>query len=379
MKKELISLLKQYIDVFAWSYDDMPGLSTDIVSHRLPTNPACLPVKQKTRKFKPDLSLKIKEKVTKQIKANVVRVTTYPTWLDNTMLVLKKDGKIRICMDYRDLNKSSSKDDFPLQNIHILIDNCAKHELQSFINYFMGYHHILMNEDDAEKIAFITLWRVYCYRDAAIGWTEECQKGFDKIKEYLSKPRILVPPELGKPLLLYLSVRDNVFGYVLGQHDDTGRREQAIYYLSKKFTPCEARYTLLERTCCVLTWVAQKLWHYLSAYTTYLITKMDPLKYIFQKPMSTGKLKAVKGQALADYFAENPVDQDYMPLNTYFPNEEVLFVGEDISEPYDGWIMFFDGAVNFKGVGIGAVLVSEIVQHYSISAKIRFPCTNNIT
>ncbi|XP_049382921.1 uncharacterized protein LOC125847297 [Solanum stenotomum] len=62
-KQELIELFKQYVDVFAWSYDDMPGLSTDIVSHKLPTDPTCLPVKQKTRKFKPDLSLRIKEEM----------------------------------------------------------------------------------------------------------------------------------------------------------------------------------------------------------------------------------------------------------------------------------------------------------------------------
>lgn len=128
-KQELIIMLKKYIDIFAWSYDDMPGLNTNIVSHRLPTNPTCPPVKQKMRKFKPDLSLKIKEEVTKQIEANVVRVTTYPTWLANIVLVPKKDGKIRICVDYQDLNKASPKDDFPLPNIHILIDNCAKHEL----------------------------------------------------------------------------------------------------------------------------------------------------------------------------------------------------------------------------------------------------------
>ena len=42
--------------------------------------------------------------------------------------------------------------------------------------------------------------------------------------------------------------------------------------------------------------------------------------------------------------AENPVDDDYRPLKTYFPDEEVAFVGEDISEEYDGWRMFFDGA-----------------------------------
>ncbi|XP_070054278.1 uncharacterized protein [Nicotiana tomentosiformis] len=117
---------------------------------------------------------------------------------------------------------------------------------------------------------------------------------------------------------------------------------------------------------------------------------MDPLKYIFQKPMPTGKLakwqillsefdiiyvtqKAVKGQALADHLAENPVGGEYEPLKTYFPDEEVSFVGEDITETYDGWRIFFDRAANFKGVGIGAVLVSEIGQHYPISAKLSIP------
>ncbi|XP_070036552.1 uncharacterized protein [Nicotiana tomentosiformis] len=122
---------------------------------------------------------------------------------------------------------------------------------------------------------------------------------------------------------------------------------------------------------------------------------MDPLKYIFLKPIPTGKLakwkillsefdiiyitqKAVEGQALADHLAENPVDGEYEPLKTYFPDEEVSFVGEDITEAYDGWRMFFDGVANFKGVGIGAVLVSETGQHYPVSAKLRFQCTNNM-
>ena len=75
---------------------------------------------------------------------------------------------------------------------------------------------------------------------------------------------------------------------------------------------------------------------------------MDPLKYIFQKPMPTGKLakwqillsefdivyvtqKVVKGQALADHLAENPVDGEYEPLEMYFPDKEVSFIGKDIA------------------------------------------------
>ncbi|XP_049369418.1 uncharacterized protein LOC125834305 [Solanum verrucosum] len=183
---------------------------------------------------------------------------------------------------------------------------------------------------------------------------------------------------------------------ILGKHDETGKKEQAIYYMSKKFTSYEARYSLLERTCCAVTWVAQKLRHYLSSHTTYLISRMDPLKYIFQKPMPTGKLakwqillsefdivyvtqKAMKAQTLADHMAENPVDDDYRPLKTYFPDEEVAFVGEDISKEYDSWRMFFDGAKNLSGSGIGAVLISPTRQHYPVSAKLRFLCSNNMS
>ncbi|XP_070032131.1 uncharacterized protein [Nicotiana tomentosiformis] len=86
----------------------------------------------------------------------------------------------------------------------------------------------------------------------------------------------------------------------------------------------------------------------------------------------------VKGQALADHIIEEPVDNYYDPLTMYPSDEEVLFSGEDISESYPGWRMFFDRAANFKGVGIGAILISESRQHYTALAKIRFPCTNNM-
>ncbi|XP_070007731.1 uncharacterized protein [Nicotiana sylvestris] len=191
---------------------------------------------------------------------------------------------------------------------------------------------------------------------------DECQEAFDKIKEYLSNPPVLVPPEPGRPLFLYLTVLGNSFGCVLGQHDVTGRRYQ-------------------------------KLRHYLLAYTTYLITRLDPLKYIFQKPMPTRRLAkwqilltefdivyvtrtAMKAQALANHLAENPVDDEYQPLNTYFPNEEVNSV-EVTSEDTNSWKMFFDGVVNAKGIGIGAILISPTGQHYPATNRLRFFCTNN--
>ena len=61
-------------------------------------------------------------------------------------------------------------------------------------------------------------------KNAPTKWTEECQKSFDTIKSYLSNPLVLVPPRAGCPLLLYLSVSDNAFGCVLGQHDETMKK-----------------------------------------------------------------------------------------------------------------------------------------------------------
>lgn len=89
--------------------------------------------------------------------------------------------------------------------------------------------------------------------------------------------------------------------------------------------------------------------------------------------------KAVKGQALSDHLVENPINGEYEPLKTYFPDEDVSFVGEDITEAYDGWRMFFDEVTNFKGVGIGAILELETGQYYPVSTKLRFTYPNNMT
>ena len=69
-------------------------------------------------------------------------------------------------------------------------------------------------------------------KDQVVEWNDDCQAAFDKVKEYLLEPPILMPPVEGRPLIMYLTVLDNSMGCVLGQHDESGRKENAIYYLS---------------------------------------------------------------------------------------------------------------------------------------------------
>ncbi|KAF5934569.1 hypothetical protein HYC85_030740 [Camellia sinensis] len=168
-RERLVALLKDFKDVFAWSYEDMPGINPEIVQHRIPLDPEARPVKQKLRRIRPDWALKIKEEVTKQIDAGFLQVSEYLTWLANIVPVPKKDGRVRVCVDFRDLNRASPKDDFPLPHIDELVDFTAGHALLSFMDGFSGYNQIMMAPEDREKTAFTTPWGTYCYRVMPFG------------------------------------------------------------------------------------------------------------------------------------------------------------------------------------------------------------------
>ncbi|KAK5783382.1 hypothetical protein PVK06_037890 [Gossypium arboreum] len=185
-------------------------------------------------------------------------------------------------------------------------------------------------------------------------------------------------------------------GCVLGQHDETGRKERAIYYLSKKFTECEMRYPPIEKLCCSLVWTTRRLRQYMLYHTTWLISKLDPLKYMMESTALNGRMvrwqillsefeivyvnqKAMKGSPIVDFLASRALE-DYEPLNFSFPNEDLMYVTiaeGDIPEDHS-WKLNFDGVSNVIGNRVGAVLISLNGDHYPFTCKLDFDCTNNM-
>ena len=102
--------MKEFKDCFAWDYTEMPGLDREVVEHRLPIKPEFHPFQQPPRRMSKEVELKVKDEIEKLLKAGFIRPTRYSEWLSNIVLVMKKNGKLRICIDFRDLNLATLKD-----------------------------------------------------------------------------------------------------------------------------------------------------------------------------------------------------------------------------------------------------------------------------
>eukprot|EP00261_Vitis_vinifera_P034172 XP_019075415.1 PREDICTED: uncharacterized protein LOC109122606 [Vitis vinifera] len=408
-RSRLIDLLRSYLDVFAWSYEDMPGLDPTIV----------------------------KEEIQKQLSVGFLSVVKYP---------------------------ECPKDDFPLPHIDMLVDSTAGYPMLSFMDgatyqrAATTLFHDMMHRDvevyvddmivksrdradhlaalqrfferirqfrlrlnpkkctfgvtsgkllghivsergievDPEKIRAILdmptprtekeirgflgrlqyisrfiarltdicepIFRILRKNQPTV-WNDDCQRAFERIKECLLSPPVLVPPTPGRPLLLYLSVSDMALGCMLAQLDDLGK-ERAIYYLSKRMLEYECKYIMIERLCLAVVWATRRLRHYMTEYSVLLVSRLDPLRYLFDKSVLTGRLmrwlvlltefdihyvtqKSVNGSIVADHLASLPISGD-RSIDDDFPDEQIVSMTS-----ITGWRLYFDGAANQSGFGIG--------------------------
>ena len=134
----------------------MPGIPREVVEHSLDIQPNSKPVKQRLRLFDELKHRLIGEEVHMLLAAGFIKEVFHPEWLANPVLVKKKNGKWRMCVDYTGLNKACSKVPFPLPRIDQIVDSTAGCELLSFLDAYSGYHQIKMKESDQLATSFFT-------------------------------------------------------------------------------------------------------------------------------------------------------------------------------------------------------------------------------
>ncbi|XP_010646052.1 uncharacterized protein LOC104878057 [Vitis vinifera] len=181
-------------------------------------------------------------------------------------------------------------------------------------------------------------------------------------------------------------------GCMLAQLDDLGK-ERAIYYLSKRMLEYECKYIMIERLCLAVVWATRRLRHYMTEYSVLLVSRLDPLRYLFDRLVLTGRLmrwlvlltefdihyvtqKSVKGSLVADHLASLLISDD-RSIDDDFPNEQIVSMTS-----ITGWRLYFDGAANQSGFGIGILLISPQGDHIPRSVRLAFSdhhrLTNNI-
>ena len=165
----LIEFLRDNVDIFAWDACEAPRIDPDFICHHLNVNPSIIPRKQPPRLSSRDHYETVKDEVIKLKRAGAIKEVFYPEWLANTVVVKKKNGKWRVCVDFTDLNKSCPKDPFPLPQIDQLVDATVGHPWMSFLDAFQGYHQIPLALDDQEKTSFITPVGNYHYKVMPFG------------------------------------------------------------------------------------------------------------------------------------------------------------------------------------------------------------------
>ncbi|XP_024006567.1 uncharacterized protein LOC112083074 [Eutrema salsugineum] len=148
LRSKLLSLHKENINTFAWTAEDMSGISIDVTCHELNVDPTFKPIKQKRRKLGPERAKAVNDEVERLLKVGSIAEVKYPDWLANPVVVKKKNGKWRVCVDFTDLNKACPKDSFPLPHIDRLVEATAGNRLLIFMDAFSGYNQILMHPDD---------------------------------------------------------------------------------------------------------------------------------------------------------------------------------------------------------------------------------------
>ncbi|CAJ2657252.1 unnamed protein product [Trifolium pratense] len=392
LKERMVELLKKYRDCFAWDYNEMPGLSRNLVEHRLPLRPDKKPVKQLPRRFAPEIMTKIKAEIERLLKCKFIRTTRYVEWLANIVPVIKKNGSLRVCIDFRDLNNATPKDEYsmPVYIDDIVVKSSSQDEhiehlkksfermkkcglkmnplkcafcvhAGDFLGFVVHKKGIEINQNKTKaimetkppgtkkqlqsllgKINFLRRFisnlsgkaqpfspLLRLKKGDVFEWGTEQQKAFDDIKAYLSKPPTLMPPIRNKAMKLYIAASDSTIGSMLAQEDENGV-EKAIYYLSRILNDAETRYSPIEKLCLCLYFSCTKLKQYIKPVHVYVYSHFDIIKHMLLKPILHSRI-GKWALALTEY------SLTYQPLRAVKDEIESLGNGHLIGKGHLGF------------------------------------------
>ncbi|XP_050233002.1 uncharacterized protein LOC126681503 [Mercurialis annua] len=406
-REQLIALLIEFRDCFAWSYEEMPGLDPDIAEHKLPLKSGFRPFRQPPRRMSREVDTLIQDEIKRLEDAKFIREAQYTEWLSNIVPVMKKNGKLRVCVDFRNLNLATPKDEYPMPVADMLIDRAAGHTILSFLDAHSGYNQVPISKEDISKTAFRCPGPIGAYewvvmpfglKNAGATYQRAMNKmfrGLECLEVYIDD--VVIKSNTGEVHLADLRkgferIRRNGWSVLLrGKETDEWiwtDEQQRVFddlkgYLAKPpvMTPPKPNKPLL----LYLSAAHESLGCMLAQEDDGVERATDIIKYILSKPYLRNRIgkwaiamseftlvyvpqRAVKGQVLADFLADHPG----ITLMEETPGR-VDITSFDIAV----WKMWFDGSRTSQGAGAGVHIVTPLGASYQLSFRLQFECTNN--
>jgi hypothetical protein len=162
-KHKYIELFKEFVDVFSWSYEDLKSYDTSIIQHKIPIKEEHKSFRKKLRRINPKLLPLIEKEIKRMYDSKIIVPLRFSKWFSNLVPTRKKTGEIGLCIDFRNLNKVSLKDNYLLPKMDYILQKVVGSSRISFLDGFLSYNQVLFHPDDQEKTTFTTPWGNFMY------------------------------------------------------------------------------------------------------------------------------------------------------------------------------------------------------------------------
>jgi hypothetical protein len=160
-KRQYEDLLRKYIHLFTFNYKNFREVTME--QHKIELLPNAKPIKTKQGRWNPKYTTMVKEELDKLLEARFIKPVETTEWVSPVVLALKENGKLRVCINYKALNKIMKKDHYLLLVCEQILDEVTGHEMYTFRDGYKGYHQVKIAPEDQLKTTFTTPWGTFCY------------------------------------------------------------------------------------------------------------------------------------------------------------------------------------------------------------------------
>ncbi|MCO5585807.1 hypothetical protein L7F22_039740 [Adiantum nelumboides] len=184
-EEDYINMFKRYPHLFITDYSMIKGV--DVIQHHIDLKPDAKPVAQKLRRLGVVQQEALLSKVNKLLKASFIYPVTNFEWVSPIVVTPKKNGKWRVCVDYKPLNAETKRDHFPLPFQDEILNEVAAHERYTVCDGYSGYYQICIAKENQHKTTFITPWGCFAFRVMPFGLTN-APSTFTRFTSFIFQP-----------------------------------------------------------------------------------------------------------------------------------------------------------------------------------------------